>query len=82
MVHWGVGGDATRESSSNLSLQQRRKKLYKFSELNKEIQMEMERRDGLTKRNSDCLKNPQMGDPISFRHRLSIRIYVYETHYI
>ena len=42
MVQWGVGGNATQESSRNLSLQQRRKKLYKVSELNKKIQMEMD----------------------------------------
>ena len=29
---------------------------------------------------SDCLKNPQMGDPTSLGHILNICIYVYETH--
>ena len=76
----GFGGNATRESSSNLSLQQRRKKLCKVSELNKEIQMEMDRRDGLTKTKSDCPKNPQIGDSTSLGHKLNICIYVYETH--
>lgn len=52
---------ATPEDFSNLPPQQRRKKLpNKVNDLNKEIQMEVRQRDGITKMKNDCLKNPQI----------------------
>lgn len=32
--------------------------------------MEMDQRDGITKMKNDDLKNPQMGDPARFGHKL------------
>ncbi|XP_041756333.1 formin-binding protein 1 isoform X4 [Coregonus clupeaformis] len=59
------------EDCSHLPPEQRRKKLQaKISDINKEIQKEMDQRDALSKMKDVYIKNPHMGDPNSVDPRL------------
>ncbi|XP_072310617.1 formin-binding protein 1 isoform X20 [Eucyclogobius newberryi] len=60
------------EDFSHLPPEQRRKKLQgKIEDINKDIQKEMDTRDGLLKMKDVYVKNPQMGDPASVDPRLA-----------
>ncbi|XP_055087811.1 formin-binding protein 1 homolog isoform X12 [Periophthalmus magnuspinnatus] len=60
------------EDFSHLPPEQRRKKLQgKIDDINKDIQKEMDTRDGLLKMKDVYAKNPQMGDPASVDPRLA-----------
>uniref|UniRef100_A0AAV2IUV8 Formin binding protein 1 n=1 Tax=Knipowitschia caucasica TaxID=637954 RepID=A0AAV2IUV8_KNICA len=60
------------EDFSHLPPEQRRKKLQgKLDDINKDIQKEMDTRDGLLKMKDVYAKNPQMGDPASVDPRLA-----------
>ncbi|XP_041050492.1 formin-binding protein 1 isoform X4 [Carcharodon carcharias] len=60
------------EDFSHLPPEQRRKKLQqKIDEFNKEIQKEIDQRDGLTKMKDVYIKNPQMGRPESVDPKLA-----------
>ncbi|XP_055010142.1 formin-binding protein 1 [Boleophthalmus pectinirostris] len=60
------------EDFSHLPPEQRRKKLQgKIDDINKDIQKEMDARDGLLKMKDVYVKNPQMGDPSSVDPRLA-----------
>ncbi|KAK7896086.1 hypothetical protein WMY93_021411 [Mugilogobius chulae] len=60
------------EDFSHLPPEQRRKKLQgKIDDINKDIQKEMDTRDGLMKMKDVYVKNPQMGDPASVDPRLA-----------
>ncbi|XP_064416109.1 formin-binding protein 1-like isoform X2 [Latimeria chalumnae] len=60
------------EDFSHLPPEQRRKKLqHRIDELNKELQKEMDQRDGLSKMKDVYEKSPQMGDPGSLQPKIS-----------
>uniref|UniRef100_A0A8C5DJC3 Transducer of Cdc42-dependent actin assembly protein 1 n=1 Tax=Gouania willdenowi TaxID=441366 RepID=A0A8C5DJC3_GOUWI len=60
------------EDFSHLPPEQRRKKLLqRIDELNKELQKEVDQRDGLNKMKDVYEKNPQMGDPSSLQPKIS-----------
>uniref|UniRef100_A0A4W5KYH8 Formin binding protein 1a n=1 Tax=Hucho hucho TaxID=62062 RepID=A0A4W5KYH8_9TELE len=59
------------EDCSHLPPEQRRKKLQaKITDINKELQKEVDQRDALTKMKDVYIKNPHMGDPNSVDPRL------------
>ncbi|XP_028300257.1 formin-binding protein 1-like isoform X1 [Gouania willdenowi] len=65
-------GAPSLEDFSHLPPEQRRKKLLqRIDELNKELQKEVDQRDGLNKMKDVYEKNPQMGDPSSLQPKIS-----------
>uniref|UniRef100_A0A4W5L070 Formin binding protein 1a n=1 Tax=Hucho hucho TaxID=62062 RepID=A0A4W5L070_9TELE len=64
-------GGSGPEDCSHLPPEQRRKKLQaKITDINKELQKEVDQRDALTKMKDVYIKNPHMGDPNSVDPRL------------
>uniref|UniRef100_H2ZT05 Formin binding protein 1 like n=1 Tax=Latimeria chalumnae TaxID=7897 RepID=H2ZT05_LATCH len=69
---WSMKLGPAPEDFSHLPPEQRRKKLqHRIDELNKELQKEMDQRDGLSKMKDVYEKSPQMGDPGSLQPKIS-----------